>query len=82
MKDEIKATIDITEDYCPITFIKVKLKLEDMAAGEVLEVFLSGGVPLQNVPRSVKADGHNVILLEESGACYRMLIEKGAGSPY
>lgn len=82
MKHDINATIDITEDYCPITFIKVKLKLEDMAVGEVLEVFLSDGVPLQNVPRSVKADGHNIILLEKYGECHRMLIEKGAASPY
>lgn len=72
-----KVSLDITEDYCPITFVKVKLKLEEMQKGEILEVFLCGEAPLQNVPRSVKADGHHVISLEESGDHYRLLIEKG-----
>lgn len=70
--------LDIRNDTCPITFVKTKLKLEQMQAGEVLEVLLAGGEPLQNVPRSVKAEGHKVIKVENLGDNqYRLLIECG-----
>lgn len=69
--------LDITGDVCPLTFVKTKLQLETMAPGEVLEVMLKGREPLQNVPRSVKEEGHRVLGLEEAGDCYRLLIQKG-----
>ncbi len=76
-KIRITATLDVTYDYCPITFVKTKLKLEELQKGDILEVFLSNGAAVQNVPRSVKADGHKVILIEKAGDNYRLLIEKG-----
>ena len=56
--------LDITADVCPITFVKTKLMIEKMSPGEILEVKLGEGEPLENVPRSVKAEGHSVISLE------------------
>jgi tRNA 2-thiouridine synthesizing protein A len=53
--------LDITGEVCPITFIKVKLVLEDMDAGGTLEVRLDDGVPAKNVPKTLKADGHRVL---------------------
>ena len=77
--DEVKinATLDITADVCPLTFVKIKLKLEQMSKGEVLDVILNGGEPIQNVPRSIKDEGHKIILAEKHGEKYRLLIEKG-----
>jgi len=74
---KIDATLDITPDVCPITFVKTKLKLEQMQPGQVLEVILNDGEPIQNVPRSVKGEGHRIILVEKVGDKYRLLIEKG-----
>lgn len=74
---KINATIDITADVCPLTFVKTKLKLEQMSKGEVLEVILNGGEPIQNVPRSVKDEGHKIILAEKFGDKYRLFIKKG-----
>lgn len=71
------ATLDITSDVCPITFVKTKLKLEQLQKGEVLEVILNDGEPIQNVPRSVKEEGHKIILVEKVGDKYRLLIERG-----
>ena len=73
----IKATLDITGDVCPITFVKTKLKLEELAPGEILEVILKGGEPIRNVPRSVKGEGHKILEVKEVGGNYRLLIEKG-----
>ncbi|MBY0509987.1 MAG: sulfurtransferase TusA family protein [Rhodospirillaceae bacterium] len=55
--------IDITADVCPLTFVKTKLLLEKMPSGAVATVRLKGVQPLDNVPRSVKAHGHDVLSL-------------------
>jgi TusA-related sulfurtransferase len=61
--------IDITGDVCPMTFVKTKLLLERMPAGAVATVRLRGAEPLENVPRSVAAHGHEVVsLTPENGA--------------
>jgi tRNA 2-thiouridine synthesizing protein A len=56
--------IDITADVCPLTFVKTKLLLEKMPVGAIATVRLKGAQPLDNVPRSVKAHGHDVVSLE------------------
>jgi tRNA 2-thiouridine synthesizing protein A len=67
MKENIHPNyrIDITKDVCPMTFVKTKLQLEKMIAGETLLVRLSEGEALENVPRSVKDQGDKVISVEE-----------------
>ncbi len=55
--------IDITADVCPLTFVKTKLMLEKMPVGALATVRLKGAQPLDNVPRSVVAHGHEVVSL-------------------
>ncbi len=55
--------IDITGEVCPLTFVKTKLLLEKMPPGAIATVRLKGAQPLDNVPRSVKAHGHEVVSL-------------------
>ena len=73
---KIDQRIDITNDICPMTFVKTKLKLETMNAGEVLEVTLREGEPLSNVPKSVKEDGHKVVSINKSEDVFKVIIEK------
>ncbi|MBP7829599.1 MAG: sulfurtransferase TusA family protein [Kiritimatiellae bacterium] len=54
-------TLDITRDHCPMTFVKAKLQLERMAVGDVLEILLKEGEPLQNVPRTCREQGFKVL---------------------
>ena len=69
--------IDITDVVCPITFVKTKVMLEDMEDGQILEVRLNGGEPVQNVPRSLKDEGHKVLQLEENDdGTYVLLVKK------
>lgn len=56
--------LDITGDSCPMTFVRTKVTLESMRAGELLCVRLRGGEPLVNVPRAVLDHGHAVIATE------------------
>lgn len=74
----IAASIDITRDVCPITFVKTKLELEDMAPGEVLEVTIREGESLENVTRSCRAEGHEVLERRHvEGPIWRVLIRRG-----
>jgi sulfite reductase (ferredoxin) len=70
---------DLRGVACPLNYVKTKLKLEMMDAGEQLEVWLDAGEPIKNVPMSLKNDGHKVLLqeaLEPEAAHYRVLVEK------
>lgn len=52
-----------------MTFVRTKLLIERMKAGETAEVRLNAGEPLQNVPRAVREHGHEVLsLAPEPGA--------------
>lgn len=72
------ASLDLRGVVCPINFVKTKLKLEELNAGEVLEVVIDSGEPMANVPRSIKEEGHKIIKVEKSNDHFRLLIEKGA----
>ncbi|HVE85286.1 MAG TPA: sulfurtransferase TusA family protein [Myxococcales bacterium] len=75
------ARIDITREVCPMTYVRTKLRLEALPAGALLEVRLQGQEPLQNVPRSAREEGHEVVSLQQevdgSGA-WRLLLRKNA----
>jgi TusA-related sulfurtransferase len=74
------ASLDITGEACPMTYVRTKLRLEALAPGEVLEVLLRGEEPKRNVPRSAREEGHSVLSLEPAGAgVWRLLIRRGEG---
>ena len=74
----IDNTIDITDVVCPVTYVKVKVELEDMEPGQVLSVRLNSGDAMQNVPRSLKNDGHRVFdVTDNEDGTYTILVERG-----
>lgn len=72
------AELDLRGVICPYNFVKTKLKLEAMEAGETLAVILDDGDPIKNVPRSVTDDGHIVLCQEPWAQSYRVIIQKRA----
>ncbi len=71
--------IDITDLVCPITFVKTKITLEEMETGQILKVRLNDGEPVQNVPRSLKDEGHKVLdISKNDDGTYTLFVEKGA----
>ena len=65
MADTIKAdeTVDITDVVCPVTFVKAKVALEELDDGQILSIHMNDGEPVQNVPRSIKDEGHQILKL-------------------
>lgn len=64
MGDKFDHFLDITAEVCPMTFVKTRLLIEKMAAGETAEIRLTGGEPLENVPNSVTELGHTILSIE------------------
>ncbi|MFV0528279.1 MAG: sulfurtransferase TusA family protein [Lachnospiraceae bacterium] len=63
---KVTDTVDITDVVCPMTFVKAKVAMEELEEGEILRIKLNDGEPVQNVPRSFKEDGHQVLKLEDN----------------
>ena len=79
---EVKATrsADLTGEVCPMTFVKVKLHIEQIQSGEVLEVVLKEGDHMRNVPRSIKDEGHKIVKVSQlDGGRYSLMIVKDGG---
>jgi TusA-related sulfurtransferase len=67
----------VTGLECPMNYVRVKLRLETMADGQVLEALVSEGEAARNVPRSARDEGHEVLLTEPAAAgVVRVLIRK------
>ncbi len=69
--------LDITREHCPMTFVKTKLALSRMESGEVLEVLLTEGEPLENVPKSATEQGYKVLdITPVEGKVHKIRIQK------
>ena len=69
--------LDITKEHCPMTFVKTKIALAKLSKGDLVEVLLQEGEPLENVPRTSTEQGYNVLGIEKvEGSIYKITIQK------
>lgn len=71
--------LDITQDVCPMTFVKVRLQIEKMNGGELLQIQLLGEEPLKNVPDSLTELGHRIVSLDrdrQDTDLYTLVVKK------
>ncbi len=72
--DEI---VDITDKVCPLTFVKAKVAIDELDDGQILAVRMNDGEPVQNVPRSLKDEGHQILkLYDNEDGTYTLLVRK------
>ena len=70
--------IDLRGVSCPTNFVKAKLALEEIEAGDTAQILLDDGEPVKNVPRSLKAEGHKLLGLRQTDEGHYVLeLEKG-----
>lgn len=60
-----------------MNFVKTKLAIEELDAGERMEVILDEGEAMLNVPRSLKDEGHKIVRVDPLGERFRIVVEKG-----
>lgn len=76
---EIKSDeqVDITDKVCPMTFVKAKVSMDELENGEVLAIRMNDGEPVQNVPRSMKEEGHKILkLTDNEDGTYTLYVRK------
>ena len=67
---------DLRGVACPMNFVKAKIVLDTMTAGQRLAVLLDDGAPINNVPRSIQGEGHKILEQTMKGNHWFVLIEK------
>ena len=70
-------TVDITDVVCPVTFVKAKVALEELDEGQILSIRMNDGEPVQNVPRSIEEEGHQILKLDDNeDGTYTLYVKK------
>lgn len=69
-----KVFLDLRGTPCPINFVRTKLKLAQLSAGEILEVWLDAGEPIEQVPHSLAMEGYTEQDIVEEGTFFKMTI--------
>ena len=73
----IDDTVDITDVVCPVTFVKAKVAIDELDDGEVIAIRMNDGEPVQNVPRSIKEEGHQILkLVDNEDGTYNLIVKK------
>ena len=71
---------DVKKDFrgvmCPMNFVKTKIALTPMQSGQILEILLDDGAPIENVPGSVKGEGHTILSTEKIENYWKVLIRR------
>ncbi len=71
-----KNFLDLRGVSCPLNFVKAKLAIERIGSGEAIEFYLDDGEPIVNVTRSLKDEGHQVLLVTPKMNYFKVLVEK------
>ncbi len=59
-KKKEKTSLDVTNDKCPITFVKTKIALEKLDSNQYLSLFIKKGEALDGLPSSLKELGYEI----------------------
>lgn len=71
-----KNFLDLRGVCCPLNFVKAKLAMEKIKSNEIIEFYLDDGEPIVNVTRSLKAEGHQVLLVTPQESYFKVMVEK------
>lgn len=73
-------TLDLRGEVCPYTLLKSRLAIEEMVEGQVLEVILDHRPAVEDVPKGLRYEGHEVLVVEATSTSeWRVIVRKGMG---
>ncbi len=70
------AQMDLRGTPCPINFVRTKLRLEQMAPGALLEVWLDPGEPIEQVPDGLTMAGYKVEQIEDCAGYFALKVRR------
>jgi len=69
-------TKDLRGVTCPLNFVKTKIELSTLKTGDLLEVWLDDGHPIENVPGSLRNEGHEILSAVAVQDYWKVLVRK------
>ena len=70
------ATLDLRGIPCPLSFVRTKLKLQQMQQGALLEVWLDSGEPIEQVPDSLTISGYKIEALVDKETFFILSVRR------
>ena len=69
--------LDLRGEVCPYTFVKAKLRLEELESGQDLTILLNDSAATANVSRSLRSEGHEILDLKAlSDGVWQIIVKK------
>ncbi len=69
--------LDLRGEVCPYTFVKTKLRLEELDSGQDLTILLDDSAATANVSKSLRSEGHEILDLKAiSGEDWQIIVKK------
>ncbi|MCL6579732.1 MAG: sulfurtransferase TusA family protein [Candidatus Bathyarchaeota archaeon] len=76
MKVKPDKTLDCLGLYCPEPVFRTRMELDNMKAGEVLEILADDPAAEEDIPSLMKRLGHEVLSVSKEGDTIRVLVKK------
>ncbi|MDC0833370.1 SirA-like domain-containing protein [Leptolyngbya valderiana BDU 20041] len=68
--------MDLRGTPCPINFVRTKLRLQQMEPGQLLEVWLDPGEPIEQVPESLTVAGYTVEDIDDRSEFFVLYVRR------
>jgi sulfite reductase (ferredoxin) len=71
--------LDLRGVPCPVNAARALIKIATMSEGEILEVWLDAGEPMENLPPALAEESHTVLAPEKlEGGAWSVLVQVGS----
>ena len=74
---KLKAVLMLLDFFCPIPIVKLRIELENLEKGDIVELIADDPSIEEDLPNWCKETGHILIHLEKEGEIYKGYIKKG-----
>ena len=81
VSDSPNPCLDLRGTPCPMNFVRTKLRLQQMLPGELLEVWLDAGEPIEQVPHSLEISGYLIEALAPKDDFFALQVRCPVDSP-
>ena len=77
-KVKFDTEINLKGEVCPYTFVRSKLAIEEMLAGQVLRIIVDHEPATKNVPRSMENEGNEILDIDKlNDSDWQIVVRKG-----
>jgi tRNA 2-thiouridine synthesizing protein A len=68
--------VDLRGVPCPLNLVKAKLAIEKVAVGDILEIKIDDGEPMQSLPVSLGRQGQEILEMTEQPGYYCLKVRR------